>query len=262
MSLCVIPGVGEMANTGFWKKEVYAVKFKFFTGFLVLALLAVGIPLLYDITVRLAENLPSQEFLKGQEVFLTDYRLYIWSQWFGKNLYQFGSVMAIIFGAGIISSEVSRKTIQFILARPILREDVFTVKFIVNFAALALVVVASTVVLYITVVATGHKIPVVDMVQNIIMALAGMAVIYSMAVYFSTVFDRTLKSAVITGIIAMVLFVPGFFPGLHYYSVYYHMAGSDIALGKGFPFIPLIVLIIITAAFYMLGRNRFVKKDF
>lgn len=251
-----------MANTGFWKKEVYAAKFKFFTGFLVLAVLAVGIPLLYDITVRLVENLSPPDFLKGQEVFLKDYRLYIWSQWFGKNLYQFGSVMAAIFGAGIISSEVSRKTMQFLLAKPIRREDVFTVKFIVNFAALALTVLASTIVLYITVVATGHKVPVVEMAQNIIMALAGMAVIYSIAVYFSTVFDRTLKSAIVTGIIAMSLFVPGFFPGLHYYSVYYHMTGYDIALGKGFPLIPLAVLIIITAAFYMLGRNRFKKRDF
>jgi len=100
------------------------------------------------------------------------------------------------------------------------------------------------------------------MAQNIIMALAGMAVIYSIAVYFSTVFDRTLKSAIVTGIIAMSLFVPGFFPGLHYYSVYYHMTGYDIALGKGFPLIPLAVLVLISAALYILGRNRFAKRDF
>lgn len=142
------------------------------------------------------------------------------------------------------------------------REDVFKFKFIVNYVALALVVIASTIVLYITVVATGHKVPAWEMVQNIIMALAGLAVIYSIAVYFSTVFNRTIKSAVVTGLTAIGLFVPGFFPGFYYYSVYYHMTGSEIVTGKGFPIIPLTVLIIITAGFYMLGRNRFKKSDF
>lgn len=251
-----------MAKKGLWIKEIGSGRFKFFLGLLVLGAMAVALPLMYDFIVGFIRTAPVPEPFKAQAAMLGDYRLYIWSQWFGKNLYQFGSIMAIVFGAGLISSEVSRKTIQFLLSKPVRRQDVFAAKYIVNYLALALVIIISTIMLYITVIVTGHKYPVSDLAQNLITALAGLAVIFSVSVFFSTLFDQSLKPAVFSMLAALLLAVPGFFPAIQKYSVYYHMSGFDIVRGEGFPIIPLAVMVAVSAALYALGRQKFCRRDF
>jgi len=251
-----------MAKQGLWQKELIAARFRSSVGLLILMVMAVVIALLYDTTVRLLQSAPIPENFRGQVELLKDYRFWIWSQWFGKNFLQIGAVLAVVYGAGIISSEVSQKTIHFLLAKPIRRQDIFTIKYVVNMVYLVLVAVVSTIVLYIAVIAGGHSLPDIRLAEHTIIAIAGMGVIFSISAFFSTIFDQTVKSIVVSGAAALVLAVPGLFPALAKYSLYYQMAGVDIFGGKGFPWIPLAVLVVVTIGFYLLGRNRFIKTDF
>ena len=255
-------GVKGMAKQGIWKKEISAGWFRSLIGLLVLTATAIAIAVLYGFTVKLLQSAPVPESFRGQVELLKDYRFWLWSQWFGKNFMQIGIVLAVVFGAGIVSSEVSHKTIHFLLAKPLRRQDIFTIKYVVNMAYLLLVVLLSTIVLYIAVAAGGRSFAGIRMVEHTVIAAAGMAVMFSISAFFSTIFDQTVKSIVVSGAAALVLAVPGLFPALAKYSLYYQMAGVDIFGGKGFPWIPLAVLVVVTIGFYLFGRNRFIKTDF
>lgn len=190
-----------------------------------------------------------------------DYRFYVWSQWFGKNLTQLGSILAVIFGAGMISTEVSRKTMQFLLAKPLSRQDIFTAKYVVNYIILALTVVISTLALYIGIIVAGRSYPLGLIVESTVIATAGLGVVFSMAAYFSAIFDRTLISVVVSALAALALSVPGYFPALVKYSLYYQMAGIGIIKNEEFPLVMLAVLVLVSAVLYMLGRTRFARRD-
>lgn len=261
MYLCDIPGVGKMAEKGLWNKEIYAGKFKVLASIPILVITALMITLGYDFTIRMMEAAPMPDFAREQLELMKDFRFYVWSQWFGKNLYQMGSFIAILFGFNIISSEVSRRTMHFLLAKPIRRQDVFKIKYIVNYASLVLVVVISTAVLYISAVVAGRGYPLLQLIENTVIAIAGMGALFSMAVYFSTVFDSPAKSFTAAFLTALALFAPGFSPALAKFSVYYQMAGAGIFKSEGFPLIPMVVFVLVSVGLYVLGSKRFVKGD-
>lgn len=251
-----------MASKGIWKKELRGGRWKFLAGLPILMITAISIPLVYELTVNLMNNAPVPEFAKGQASLLKDFRFYIWSQWFGKNLIQMGAVLAVIFGAGIVSSEVTRKTIHFLLAKPVRRGEIFTIKFIANLGSIALVTIVSTLFLYITLLAKNHTYPLLQMIEQTMLATAGLSVIYSIAVYFSTLFDQTIKCAMASILVVFILFIQSWVPVIAKYSLFYQMSGEGIYSGKGFPLITLVAFVAITTAFYYLGRQRFIKRDF
>ncbi len=249
-----------MANLGLWKKEIGAGKFKFTVGLVLLIGIGVFITMTHEFTINLLENEPIPN-LKQQLVMFKDYRFWIWSQWFGKNLLQIGSGLALIFGSGIISSEVSRKTIYFLLSKPIRREKVFTVKYVVNLLILAVIVIISTMALYAASLTREDDFSIILIIKLTIMSVAGMTVLFSIAAYLSTVFNQTSKSLIISFLLAVMISIPDYLPGLKKFSMYYQMAGYNMYIGESFPVIPLAILMLISSALYVLGRNRFVKRD-
>lgn len=251
-----------MAERGLWKKEIHSGSWKVLAGLPILILFAIFIVFSYDLISRLMDTAPIPKIFQGEIAKLQDYQYYIWSQWFGKNFYQIGSLLTLFFGATIVSSEVSKKTVHFLLTRPITRARVFTIKYVVSLGALMLTTVMGTAALYLLVLADGKEVSLTLMAQNTIAAAAGFSVLYSVAVLFSTIFDRSIKSVAAAGFTALLLSIPGFFPKLRGYTLFYHMQGVDIIAGRGFPLIALFVMLLATGTLYLLGRSRFAKSDY
>lgn len=251
-----------MANKGMWKKEFRAGRWKLAAGLPIFILTAISVPLMFEYAVSFMNSGTVPEFAKGQADLLKDFRYFIWSQWFGKNLSQLGSLIAVIFGSGIVSSEVARKTIQFILTKPIRREDIYTVKYVVNLVNIALIAVLSSLALYITLLAANRTYPGVDLIGQTVLTVAGLSVVYSIAVFFSTVFDQGMKSALVSLLVVFLLNISGWVPFLQKYSLFYHATGPGIFSGQGFPLVTLVVLGAISIVLYYLGRKRFVNRDF
>jgi ABC-type transport system involved in multi-copper enzyme maturation permease subunit len=251
-----------MVRKGIWKKELRAGRWKFIAGLPILVLTAVSIPLVFEYTLRFMDSAPVPEFARGQVALLKDFRFFVWSQWFGKNLTQMGTIIAIIFGAGIVSSEVTRRTIQFLLVKPVRREEIFTVKYIVNLASIALITVIASFSLYITLAASNQTYPAVHLIEQTVLAVAGLSVVYSIAVYFSTIFDQAMRSALASIFAVFLLYIPGWVPFMEKYSLFYQMSGPGIYAGQGFPLVTLVVFAAITTTLYYLGRKRFANRDF
>lgn len=250
-----------MADKGLWKKEISAGRIKLLVGLAVLAIAALVVALTYDIVNKYVGMGQVPDFARDQVKLLKDYKFFIWTQWFGKNLMQSGVILAVAFGAGVISTEISRQTMHFLLAKPIRRSSIFTAKYVVNYIILTLSVIISTMVLYIGVIATGHSYSLLQLMEGAVIAVAGLGVVFSIASCFSAVFDRTLTAVAASAVAAFVLYVPGFFPALAKYSLFYHLSGPGIIRGEGFPFLTLAVFILSSAGLYLLGRTRFAGRD-
>ena len=166
------------------------------------------------------------------------------------------------YGTGLISSEISRKTVYFLLTRPLSRQKIFIVKYLVSLFSLLAAFVISTVVLYITVEANGHSIPIVKLVQNMIFSMAGFSLVYSVAVYFSTIFDQTMKAFLVSIFLVILSTIPGISSSFRALSLYQQMSGTGIFDGKGFPYVPFLVIVALTVFVFKLGMNRFLKTDY
>lgn len=104
---------------------VVSLAFLVFTAFLI----QFTYPLMKELT---RQPIPESPFipkdLSQQLLTLSNYRVYIWSQWFPKNLIQVLVIVALILGASALAGEKSRKTWEFLLARPFSRKEVFLYK--------------------------------------------------------------------------------------------------------------------------------------
>ncbi len=255
-----------MSAKGLWEKEISAGKFKVVTGLIILTMFALIVVFSYEYTVKLLESGMVPEFAKDQvdqiRKIKIDYNYYFWSQWFGKNLLQIGAGLALIFGASAISAETSRSTMNFLLARPITRQQVFRIKYCVNLACVGVVVVLSTLIYYLANLAKGHTYPIAVLFGQTVVAFAGLSVIFSIAVYCSTRFDQTLKAFLTASIATFVISIPVFFEPIAKFSLYYQMQGAAILKGSGFPFLPLLVMIVVSYFLYNQGKKRLAARDF
>lgn len=250
-----------MSETGLWKKELKSARFKLSVNLLIMLILAIGIPLLYEYTVNILQNSSMPENLAKDIKLLKDYEYWIWSQWFGKNLLQIGTIIAIVFGAGNISSEVSRKTIYFLLTKPLTRHKVFTIKYLVNLLYLEAVIIISSLALYVTILTTGKEYSAVSFFENLALFAVGIVIVYSIAVLNSTFFDQTLKSILISVLVVLILSIPGYFESVQNYSLFFQMKGGPIIVGSGFPWLPTIIMVLVSVIIYKLALHRFVKRD-
>lgn len=250
-----------MSEAGLWEKELRTARFKLLVGLLILTPLAIVTPILYEYTLKIMQGGSIPESLMKQAELLKDFRYWIWSQWFGKNLLQIGTILALIFGAGSISSEVSRKTIYFVLTKPITRRNVFKIKYLVNLISLETVVILSSLVLYVMIIAVGKEYSTGSFFENLILFAAGAAVIYTIAVFSSTYFDQTMKSFLISGLAVFILSIPSYFESTQRFSLFHQMKGLQIAQNGNFPWIPFIFMILLTGIIYKAASVRFVKRD-
>ena len=137
------------------KKELRESQLAILVALIFLILTAFVIQLTYPMMKELAKQpLPESPFLPknlSREISaLTNYRVYIWSQWFPKNLVQVLILVALILGASALAGEKSRKTWEFLLSRPFSRREVYFYKVKIRLAAIfALSLISSLIYLLI-----------------------------------------------------------------------------------------------------------------
>lgn len=115
------------------KKELKEIKLVIIVSLAFLILTAFLIQFTYPLMKELTkEPIPEGPLLpkdlSQQLSTLANYRVYIWSQWFPKNLLQVLMIVALILGASALAGEKSRKTWEFLLTKPFSRREVFWYK--------------------------------------------------------------------------------------------------------------------------------------
>lgn len=249
-----------MATKGLWRLELQAGIYRFAAPFLLLLATAALTVIGYDYIV---ENLPAnmQSFVDLDLSNLDDYRYYIWTQWFGKNLIQFAALVSVVYGATMISGEKSRNTLQFALSKPLSRTELLQVKYITVFFAVALAVILSTLGLFLMILFAGRSVSILWLMENTVLMLVGVALLIGIGGYFSVLMESSLKAAGATALVVFLLSVPGFIPGWQQFSLFYHMQGASLMAKGHFPILAVVVMLLTTVGVCYLAKGRFNKLD-
>ncbi len=135
------------------KKELKEARLVFVVALIFLVFTAILIQVSYPIMKEISKQpIPKSPLLPGdlsqQLNLLTDYKYYVWSQWFPKNLLQALLIVALIFGASALAGEKSRKTWEFLLSKPFSRREVFLYNAKVRLLVLLILTLISSLIYY------------------------------------------------------------------------------------------------------------------
>ena len=236
-------------------------KFALGTGFLILT--AALIPLMYNWIIDFLSGAGTEEMSSfiPDTTFLDDQLLYLWSQWNGKNLYQFGSLLAIILGMSPVASEVKGDTIGFLLARPLSRATILVVKALAGIMLLVISVFLSTLVLIAISRVVFAGVEIIPLLVATLNTLLGLLVIYSLALLFSVLLDEQIMAGLLTVLVLIIAYLPGWLnPALP--SLVTFIDGSDYILDGSFSYYRLLSMGFLFIALHALGLYFFKNKDY
>ncbi len=250
----------------FWK-EMRDARWIIVVGLVIAVLTGVSLPLLFDYLAGLMSGVPLPEWVRGTaEAQTANYRLYIWSNWYGKNLSQYVLVLAVIIGATALAGERGRGSLEFTLTRPLSRGAVFATKVAAGAAALAIIVVVSTVATLVSTLVAGRAVDPWWFLGGLAAFLAGSLTLHALALVFSARMVDAVKAGVAAIVVALVLTVPGYFPATTKYSLFYHMASGKAAMAPsvlaGGAWVSVLVLAAAAAALYYAAFRLFEGVDF
>ncbi|MFZ5640710.1 MAG: ABC transporter permease [Bacillota bacterium] len=255
-----------MINRTLFRKEMREQRWKLAGGLIYFGILAVAMVILYDLTVSMLSGLKiPAPYTADLQAMFKEYPFYLWGNWFGKNLFQSGLVFSIIVGMGLISSEVSHDTMGFLLARPVRREEVFATKYFTGAVVLAATILLTTLLVYYTSIGIGKDLANLSLGKLMLGALMnfiGFVTVFSLAAYFSVLFNETIKAGAAAAVVCIIAGLPGWFPPTAKWSLFHYMQGFEIFTGKGFPWAAFLLLAAISTGMYCLGMKRFCRRDF
>lgn len=247
------------------RKELRESLWKTGIGFVILTGLGVATLLLYDMMKELLAQIPGEMgWIQNMlpRGFLDDYSLYVWGNWHAKNLYQFGTLIAVLLGMSTVAGEVSANTISFLLARPVSRKTVFFSKVVSGIMSLVVVVSLSTAaVLSAAKLLRDFPLDTGRLLVAAGITVLGLCLIYIIAVFFSTIFDEPVKAGGATLVTLLVMSVLNWFPATKKYSLFFYITGRTYFLQREFPVWPVAVMVLAAVLFLAAGMRLLEKKE-
>ena len=164
---------------------------------------------------------------------MANYLVYLWSNWYGKNLLQLVAILAAIYGAGLVAGEVARRTSAVLFSRPVSRGQVLLAKYLVNLLVLALAALAGTLAVIAGGQLSGHTVPVLTLLKGLPATLAGTALLLALATMLSVGSDDPTKVMGVALLALVGIYAAGSWAPLRRLSLFAHMAaGATLRTGR------------------------------
>ena len=193
---------------------------------------------------------------------LKNINFFIYSQWFGKNLWELALFFAIIMPIGAIAGETERKSSVYLFSRPVTRNSILLSKVIVIFTLLVISVAMPTYFLPIL----AKKIPLsVNMhLLNIglLYAVIGTLATAAISILFSTLINDRVRAALTAFAVVIGTIPVSYIRGMGWISITnLYISVKAFKLCKVYmpPIIWGIVIIVacITYSYYILRKKEF-----
>ena len=249
-----------MVNVTLLKKEFRESAWKHALALVVLSALGVSLPFMFEWLGKLHMDIGGVlgEAYRRQ---MSDFTLYMWANWYGKNLYQVLVIYAVVVGMAQVAGEVDRNTAGFLFSKPLGRSTIYRAKFTAGATGMLGVMTAATLLTFLAAQVAGHDLPALFLAGLVVNA-AGLLVIYSLALMFSVLLDDQLKAGAAAFGAALALGIPGWVPGCGMYSLYRQMHAWPVYAGDGFQIPAMVIMLLATWAFYRVGLAILMNKDF
>lgn len=196
---------------------------------------------------------------------MNDYNLYLWANWYGKNLLQFILIFALIFGAPLLAGEAASGSMGFTLTRPLSRRQVLGGKFLAGAVWLSLIAVLSTLALLLVSAWAGRPVSWALMLCGLPGTLAGTLLAYAVAVVFSALVDDIVKAGLYAaGVLALLAWpslVPAA-PALARYSFVSYMAAAGPRTPPAWVWWGTAAVCLGVVVLYLLARRLFLRRDY
>ncbi len=201
-------------------KEIIEARWKAIIGGALAIVAAATLASTYDLLKNAlpnpngAKQTPAQTQALIQQI-LGNYDFFAWSQWFSKNGPELLAILAAVLGATLISSEVSKGTIYFLLSKPVSRVRVLLTKYLVSAAILLVVTLLGSVALLVAAAIVGHPQSVGGVLLSTGLLWLGELFVLGLALLFSTLFKDVLRPLVGALLVTIILSIPGLIPLRH-----------------------------------------------
>jgi hypothetical protein len=195
-----------------WHKSWLETRWRFIAGLGLLTLGACAIVLYYPEIMKLmpaartieASGEVGRRIREGIEL-ASDYRGYIWSQWFRETPTQLGTLFAVLLGTGGVISQPSGAATLFTLSLPVSRNRLLAVRAAAGLGEWFIVALVPALVISMLSPAVGEAYSIGSaIVHGICLFVAG-AVFFSLALLLSTVFTDLWRPLLIACAVAVVL---------------------------------------------------------
>lgn len=251
-----------MISRPLFVKELKEAKWKTITGLLITGITGASLPFLVDYLGFLIKQMAVPEWARsvlGEQ--LGNYPLYLWSNWYGKNLLQFSLAFAVVMAGPLIAGERSRNTLEFLASKPLSRVQIILTKAAAGAVSLGVIILASTVITLVASYVAGRPVPVVWFMSGFFAQYAGALVFFNLALLLSTRSDDGLKAAVIAGGIALLMFAAEWVAPLRGRTIIWMMAASRSFITGEVSFGHIFFMLLLASGFLWAALSAFRQSD-
>ena len=253
-----------------WYKNWLETRWRFWIGLALMMCSAAGTVFAYPKMVELMKLVPNVDSggdlgrkIRESMELARDYRGYVWSQWFLKNMSQQWVLFAALLGTGGLLARSAGGGTLFTLSLPVSRNRLVGVGAATGLGELLVLAIVPSLLLPALSPAVGHTYGIGDaLVHGLCIFLAG-SVFFSLALLLSTVFSDVWRPALIVLGVAMVLGILGqILPDIARYSVFHVMSAEVYFRGDGLPWLGLLVSAAASAAALYAAARNIARRDF
>ncbi len=257
-------------------KEVNDLKTRFLALFLLIGISGYFIIVYYDFFISLmnintikdaleisplSRYMDTGAIMQQLALLLNNIDFYVWSQWFGKNLYQMIILSTILLAFSSFAREAEQNTMSFLLSN-FTRRQIFTSKILAGGILLMLLVTEGCFLPLMLAPGSGYSFTVVKACSYLLQMVSAAMFLYAAVILFSVLSKDVIKPIIAAIILLMVLALPRLIKFLSSLYVYRYLSGYDIFVGNGVHYISVLLFILITAALFTLSWQIYKKKDF
>jgi ABC-type transport system involved in multi-copper enzyme maturation permease subunit len=253
-----------------WYKSWMETRWRFLIGLVLLTCSAAGTVLAYPEVVKLLPLVPKLDLSGeiGRQVtqsieLARDYRGYVWSHWFLKNMSQMWVLFAVLLGIGGLISQPSGGGTLFTLSLPVSRNRLLGVRVATGVAELLVLAFVPSLLLPALSATIGQNYGIGDaLIHSACLFIAG-AVFFSLAFLLSTVFSGVWRPLLIVLCVATALALfKQVFPDLSRYSLFRVMSAETYFRGGGLPWQGLFASTAASAAMLYGAAVNIARRDF
>lgn len=253
-----------------WYRAWLETRWRFVIGFALLTLSAVGVVLAYPKVISLLPLVPSGDTggeighrIREAAALAREYRGYIWSQWFGQNLVQTWTILAVLLGTGGLLAQASGGGALFTLSMPVSRTRLLAVRAATGLVELLALAVLPSLVIPLLSPAVGETYSSGSALVHAACLFVAGAAFFSLAFLLSTIFGDLWRPLLLPLCAAAVLaFYEPFFPGLARYSVYRVMRAEAYFRTGALPWPGLLASGLASAAMLYAAAVNIARHDF
>jgi len=249
-----------------WQKAWRDTRGRFFTGLILLLVLACGTIVDYravqqlgprtnisfDVSTSLGRTL--QDAFDIQR----DYRGFVWWQWFRQNLQQLWTLFAILIGAGGLLARATGDGALFALTLPASRREILGGRLAVGVAELAVLALVPSLLIPVMSPAVGEHYSMVDvLVHGACLTVAG-SVWFCLTVLLSTMFRDLWRPMLIAGSLALITALLEYASGIGPFHV---MDAASYFRSGQLPWGPLLVMALLASSLAYAADRIYQRQD-